>query len=415
MKKIISLLTTIFVLCSVLQAAPFVFGYTEDFSIKVTVPKTASTIKKKADKMEKNMTALELTEKMGNGINLGNTMEAYRGWNGNTQKNPKSYETQWGQPETNSEIFKAYKVAGFDSVRIPVAWTNMMNYELQDYTIAKEYLDRVETVVNYALDADLYVIINDHWDGQWWGMFGSEDKAVRTEAIKLYKSLWTQVAVRFKNYDEHLIFEGANEELGGRLNDDTVLSKGKKGVLSEFECYDAVNKINQCFVDVVRSTGGNNKDRFLLIPGYDTDIGRTTSPDFKMPKDVTQNKLLISVHYYTPSTYCIINEDVSWGKNKVSWGTKQDVKLLDNNFAKMKKFVDAGYGVIIGEYGVTKQKNGEKKEGMEAWLTAVLDNCDKYNYCPMLWDCNTFFKKSGTLGFIDPEVAAVYKRTTDSE
>ena len=409
-KHILSMVLFIFAgfsfeLCS----APFVFGYNEDFEISVSVPDTSSSIKKKADKMDKTMTALELTQAMGNGINLGNTLEAYRGWNGSTTKPVLSYERLWGQPETNQEIMDAYKAAGFNCVRIPVAWTNMMNYEKGDYTINEKYLDRVETVVNYALNAGLYVIINDHWDGQWWGMFGAADKSLRKEAVKLYKSLWTQVAVRFKNYDEHLIFEGANEELGGRLNDDTAITKGKKGVLSEYECYDAVNKINQCFVDLVRSTGGNNKYRFLLIPGYDTDIGRTISADFKMPADKVQNRLLISVHYYTPSTYCIINEDVSWGKNKTSWGTAADIRLMNDNFAKMKKFVDAGYGVIIGEYGVARQKNGNPKDGMVDWLSCILDNCDKFNYCPVLWDCNTFFSKNSPLGFSDSKLAELYQ------
>ena len=409
-KHIFSLVLFIFAGFSFeLCAAPFVFGYNEDFEISVSVPDTSSSIKKKADKMDKTMTALELTQAMGNGINLGNTLEAYRGWNGSTTKPVLSYERLWGQPETNQEIMDAYKAAGFNCVRIPVAWTNMMNYEKGDYTINEKYLDRVETVVNYALNAGLYVIINDHWDGQWWGMFGAADKSLRKEAVKLYKSLWTQVAVRFKNYDEHLIFEGANEELGGRLNDDTAITKGKKGVLSEYECYDAVNKINQCFVDLVRSTGGNNKYRFLLIPGYDTDIGRTISADFKMPADKVQNRLLVSVHYYTPSTYCIINEDVSWGKNKTSWGTAADIRLMNDNFAKMKKFVDAGYGVIIGEYGVARQKNGNPKDGMVDWLSCILDNCDKFNYCPVLWDCNTFFSKNSPLGFSDSKLAELYQ------
>ncbi|MCQ2593196.1 MAG: glycoside hydrolase family 5 protein [Treponema sp.] len=393
-----------------LFSAPFVFGYIEDFSRKVTVPDTSSKVQKKAIKMDKKITALELSEKMGNGINLGNTLEAYRGWSGTTKRKPEYYEQLWGQPVTSPEIMKAYKAAGFDSVRIPVAWTNMMNYEKKDYVINPAYLDRVETVVNYALDAGLYVIINDHWDGQWWGLFGSENKEYRNMAIDMYKSIWTQVAVRFKNYDERLIFEGANEELGNRLNDDTALTKGKKGVLSEFEKYDAVNKINQCFVDLIRSTGGNNKYRFLLIPGYDTDITATTVSDFKMPQDSVKNRLFVSVHYYTPSTYCIINEDVSWGKNKTSWGTKSDYKLMDNYFAKMKTFVDAGYGVIIGEYGVARQKNGQQKDGMEAWLSNVIANCDKYNYVPMLWDCNTFFRKTEPLGFSDPKIAEIYSK-----
>lgn len=411
MKKLIGLIFfAVFTLTSCASQARYnPFAYNQDFSIKVKVPNTDSELITKPQKMDTEMTALELSKKMGNGINLGNTLEAYRGWNGNAKGNAKSYERMWGQPLTTASMMVAYKKAGFDSIRIPVAWTNMMPYEKQDYTINKKWLDRVEEVVNYALDAGLYVIINDHWDGQWWGMFGSMEEEHRVEAIKLYKSLWTQVANRFKNYDEKLIFEGANEELGFRLNDDTVFSNKRKGNLSEWECYDATNKINQCFVDLVRSTGGNNKNRFLLIAGFDTDIDRTCSELFKMPKDSVKNRLLISVHYYTPSVYCILNEDASWGKCKNNWGTESEYDLMNTNFEKMKKFVDQGYGVIIGEYGVSAMKNGKAKEGMTLWLKNVLDNCDKYNYVPMLWDCNTFFKKENGLGFTSQELKDLYK------
>lgn len=419
MKKIfkISVLTSLifgfvlsFASCAEKKTKPVGFGYTgADFSVEVKVPNTDSVYMKKAQEMDKKMTALELTQKMGNGINLGNTMEAYRGWNQNFGKKVSFYEQLWGQPITKQEMFKAYKEAGFNSVRIPVAWTNMIDYEHGNYEIKPELLDRIELLVNWAIQEDLYVIINDHWDGQWWGMFGAIDKKYRYQAGILYKSIWTQVANRFKNYDEHLIFESANEELGDRLNDDTVFSKGIKGNLSQFECYDCTNQINQCFVDLVRATGGNNKYRFLLIAGYNTDIEKTCEISFKMPTDKVKNRLLVSVHYYTPSTYCILDKDASWGKVRNSWGTDADYKSMDGYFAKMKKFVDEGYGVIIGEYGVSKDSKQNKKEGMEQWLTNVLDNCDKYNYCPMLWDCNTFFFKREPMGFRDESVGNVYK------
>lgn len=386
------------------------FQYKVDFSEKVIVPDTSSTMVRRPQKMNKKLTSLEVVKAMGKGINLGNTMEAYRGWNRSTTKPADSYETMWGQPKTTPEIFKAYKASGFDTVRIPVAWTNMMNYEGDDYVISFEYLNRVETVVNYALDADLYVIINDHWDGQWWGMFGDEDDEIRQKAVTLYKSLWTQVAVRFKNYSEKLIFEGANEELGSRLNDDHVFSNGKKGNLPQELCYKAVNKINQCFVDVVRDTGANNKNRFLLIPGFDTDIRQTLDPQFKMPSDKVEGKLLISVHYYTPSTFCILSEDADWGKCREVWGSKDEIKQMERVLSQMKSFVDKGYGVVIGEYGVSKKADGTKKEGTGEWMRNVVRISLENNYCPLLWDCNTFFKKTEPFGFEDEELAAIYRK-----
>lgn len=406
--KLLFLFSLFFLISCHAKVKPFKYEYSQDFSVKVSVPNTASKIMKNPQNIDKEITALELSKKMGNGINLGNTMEAYRGWNNSTKNPPTYYEQLWGQPITTIEIMQAYKEAGFSSVRIPVAWTNMMDYEHQDYAINSAYLDRVEEIVNYALDCDLFVIINDHWDGQWWGMFGSKNKNHQKEAVKIYKSIWLQVANRFKNYDEKLIFESANEELGDRLNDDTVFSNNQKGDLTDLFKYQATNKINQCFVDLVRKTGGNNKYRFLLIAGYNTDFDKVLDSKFQMPADTIENRLFLSVHYYTPSTYCILKEDASWGRVKNSWGTKDDKNLLDNNFAKLQKFTEKGYGVIIGEYGVSTNKDNTKKDGMEEWLTGILDNCDKYNYVPFLWDCNTFFSKKGNLGFIDEEIANVY-------
>lgn len=381
-----------------------------DFSVKVKVPDTSSKFLKTAQPMDKNITALEVSKLMGNGINLGNTMEAYRGWNQYKNKEVTFYEQLWGQPVTKEEMFKAMKEAGFDSVRIPVAWTNMMNYEDGDYVISEKLLNRVELIVNWALNAGLYVIINDHWDGQWWGMFGSLKTEQRYQAGVIYKSMWTQIANRFKNYGDHLIFESANEELGSRLNDDTALSKGLKGNLSQYECYDCTNKINQCFVDLVRSTGGNNKYRFLLIAGYNTDIDATCEVSYKMPVDKVKNRLFVSVHYYTPSTYCILDKDASWGKVKRSWGSEKEYAAMEADFAKMKKFTDAGYGVIIGEYGVSRNSDQTIKEGTVAWMQSVVDNCEKYNYVPMLWETNGFFKKTEPMGFIDESMAAIYKK-----
>ena len=105
-----------------------------------------------------SMTSLEMIRAMGNGINLGNTLEAYNHKGYISGGNPDGFETGWGQPYTTAEMIRGMKNAGFDTIRIPVAWTNGMNYESGDYTIDERLMNRVETVVNYALDADMYVI-----------------------------------------------------------------------------------------------------------------------------------------------------------------------------------------------------------------------------------------------------------------
>lgn len=348
--------------------------------------------------IREDLTALEVTKLMGNGINLGNTMEAYGHLALGTKAETSAYETYWGQPITTQEIVTAMKNAGFDSLRIPVAWTNMMDYESGDFTIDEAYLNRVEEIINYALNADMYVIINDHWDGSWWGMFGSATQATREKAMEMYISMWTQIANRYKEYSDYLIFESANEELGDRLNDVDVATDS--GTLSREECYEMTNKINQTFVDIVRGTGGNNAQRFLLIAGYGTDVQNTCNDMFQMPSDTAKNKLLVSVHYYTPWGYC--------GNTSLSkWGTQRNYQEQNTLLSSLTKFTEQGYGVIIGEYAVALADDGSVKENTCDFFTNFLDNCDLYGYCPMLWDCSSLFIRRD-LGFFDQEVAALF-------
>ncbi|MCM1308738.1 MAG: glycoside hydrolase family 5 protein [Butyrivibrio sp.] len=338
-----------------------------------------------------DMTALEVSKLMGNGINLGNTMESGDRKKLGTDAAIKLYETNWGQPVTTEDMVKGMKAAGFDTLRIPVAWTCAINYEDGDYTIRKEFMDRIDEIVNYALNADMFVVVNDHWDGQWWGRFGDEDESVREGAMTLYTEMWKQIAEHFADYDERLIFESANEELGNRLNDnwkDTSASQ-QSGVLTKDECYETVNKINQTFVDTVRAAGGNNDHRFLLIAGYDTNIASTCDDRYKMPTDTAKSKLLVSVHYYDPSGYCLDN-------GSGSWGMKTQYQDMNTTLKSMTKFTEAGYGVIIGEWGVL---HGEAeiaaglREGTLLYMENFLDNCDLYGYVPLLWDTNGAYGK----------------------
>lgn len=345
-----------------------------------------------------DLTSVELADLMGNGINLGNTMEAYGHLEPGIGAEVSEYETLWGQPVTTEAMIASMKAAGFDSIRIPIAWTNAMDYESGDYTIGEDYLDRIEELINYARNQEMYVIINDHWDGGWWGMFGSAAEETRKEALKMYTSMWTQIAERYRDYSDYLIFESGNEELGDRLNDIDVCKDSD--TLSEDECYETANLINQTFVDTIRSTGGNNTERFLLIAGYNTDIDCTCDDRFIMPADSAADKLLISVHYYTPWNYC--------GSTSTDhWGTQKDYEEQNSYFEKMNKFQAQGYGVVIGEYAVLPREDGSLKNNICDFTNNLLDNCDYYGYCPMLWDCSNLFIRS-ELKFCDTDIADLY-------
>ncbi len=334
------------------------------------------------------MNAIQFTEVMGNGINLGNTMEAYAHLTQGTDKATSVYETSWGMPVTTKEMVQGMKDAGFDSLRIPVAWTNMMNFEKGDYTINEAYLKRVGEIIQYAIDADMIVIINDHWDGGWWGMFGSSKKETRENAMKLYTEMWTQIAEYYKDYDAHLVFESANEELGPRLNDTDMSLSKDGGTLTEDEWYAKSNEINQKFVDVVRSAGGYNANRFLLIAGINTNIAQTLDSRFKMPTDKIDGKLIVSVHYYDPSGYCLNN-------SVPTWGTKLEVEAMNKTLSTLTAFTDKGYGVIIGEWGVLDDKGTNKMaENTLDYFKNFIANCDYYGYCPILWDTSFMYDRS---------------------
>ena len=354
--------------------------------------------------MRADLTAIELTSLMGNGINLGNTMEAFGRRELGLDEPVSSYETFWGQPVTTQEMISGMKQAGFDTLRIPVAWTNTMDWENGDYTIREDYLDRVEEIINYALNAGMYVIVNDHWDGGWLGMFGSANPDTRAAGMDLYVSMWTQIAERFREYSDYLILESANEELGDRLNE--IYSVPDSNTLSRDECFEAANRINQAFVDTVRGTGGNNETRFLLIAGYNTDIALTNDPRFVMPTDQVENRLLISVHYYTPWGYC-------GGPSISHWGTVAEYEQMNELLSMMSHFTEQGYGVVVGEYMVSLDANWRVKENTADFTNNFLDNCDLYGYAPVLWDTNSLFHREEAAIF-DQEMADLYARRSNS-
>ncbi len=345
---------------------------------------------KKQEPEMRDISTMELVHDMGVGINLGNTFESCGGWIDSS--NVLNYETGWGSPMITYEMIKGYADSGFGVLRIPVAWSNMMG---DDYTINATYLARVTEVVDWALDCDMYVILNIHWDGGWFEQFGMDDK--REESFYKYERIWTQLTEHFKDYSDKLMFESLNEEGCWDKVWNRYSGEGDKE-----KSYGILNEINQRFVDLVRSSGGNNAKRHLLIAGYATDIGLTCDEAFKMPND-PENRCAVSVHYYTPSTFAILEEDASWGKARTEWGTEADYAELEKNMSMMKTtFIDKGIPVIVGEYGAaTKNKTPEM---VRKYLTSVCSEAYKDGLCPVLWDITDVFYNRNEAKFIDPEL-----------
>ena len=342
----------------------------------VAVPeKTMVSAKGNGGEM-RDLSTMELIKDMGIGINLGNTFESCGDWIDQWgDGTPSAYETAWGSPVITKEMIDGYADAGFGVIRVPVAWSNMMADD-NSYTINSSYLARVTEVVDWALEDNLYVIVNLHWDSGW-----LEDLPTNYDTcMQKYTTIWTQVSDAFCDYGYHLIFESQNEELGwssvwNRWGGDS----GKE------ESFNYVNAVNQAFVDVVRNSDGNNPQRHLLISGYNTDVELTCDPLFQMPEDPAE-RCAVSVHYYTPAGFAILTQDESWGKAQSTWGTDAEYEELNRNMDMLEeRYSSKGIPVIIGEYGCPRENKEE--ESVRRFLTAVCEaSLSRGGICPVLWD-----------------------------
>ena len=317
----------------------------------------------------RDMSTMEIVQDMGIGINLGNTFESMG--QGNVVRN---YETGWGSPVITQEMIQGYADCGFGVLRVPVAWSNMMS---GNYDISPDYMARVTEVVGWALDSGMYVILNIHWDGGWFSRFANEED--RDECFYKYERIWTQLCEQYKNYSDRLMFESLNEEGGWEEIWNRYSNEGDKEL-----SYSVLNDINQRFVNIVRKSGGNNKKRHLLIAGYNTDIELTCDPLYKMPDDPA-GRCAVSVHYYTPPTFAIIDKDVDWGKAQSEWGSEADYAELNKYMDMMKTtYVDKGVPVIIGEFAAdTRNKTDEM---LRLYLSSVCAAGYTRGMCPVLWD-----------------------------
>ncbi len=332
-----------------------------------------------------DMTAIELVDDMGNGWNLGNTFDCW----GNITWTDQTW-TAWGNKDEylTQALFTAIKSSGFDSVRIPITWsgwTNSSTYDIDD-----SYLAKIKTMVDYCYANDMYVIINMHWD---WVSDGSQWLNQGAGAKTQFLTMWKEIANYFKDYDNKLVFEDMNEVT--------------------FD-YNTLNDFNASFVDTVRATGGNNADRLLLLAGSNTNQEQTCNSQFKLPDD---DMIAVSIHYYTPPTWCVAEPGASWGY-KSTWDINTEAKAVYDDFNEMANyFVTQGVPVIIGEYGVLNYYNDAKLTDKSAtdianYLKTVASaGLNTEGMATFLWDDSTgqhqCFDRS-TLSWYDAEVQKVY-------
>ena len=258
-------------------------------------------------------------------------------------------------------------------MRVPVAWDTYAD----NGRIETSKLERVEEVVDWIVAAGMFAVVNIHWDGGWIDS-GDENKYPDThatfsaEAAERFPSYWRQISTYFAGKNEKLLFEALNEETHFE----------KEG--SKADAYATLTRVNQLFIDTVRRTGGNNATRLLIVTGYHTDIKKTCAPEYELPKDTADGRLLLSVHYYTPYTFCGLTQDADWGKMRPTWGEPEDYAELTTLFDELQSFSTSNdIPIYLGEYGVSHEKESASRR---RWLSAVGEAATSRRMIPVFWD-----------------------------
>lgn len=340
-----------------------------------------------------NNPALKFVKDMKIGWNLGNTFDA-------AFENPNFddellYETAWCGVKTTKQMIDAVKKAGFNTIRIPVSWHNHVSGN--NFTISKRWLDRVQQVVDYAMTNKMYVIINIHHDILP-GYYYPDSKHLQT-SIRYVKSIWTQVATRFKNYNKRLIFEAVNEPRLTGSRYEWWLDMNSPECK---EAIEAINKLNQVFVDTVRSTGGNNSSRYLMVPGYAAAPEYVLIDEFKIPADKSKykNRIIISVHAYRPYNFALQSPEEAGSVSTWSVKSEESRRDIDNFMDGLyEKFVSKGIPVVIGEFGA-RDKNGNLQSRVEFAAYYIRAARARGITC-CWWDNNSFYGKGENFGLLD--------------
>lgn len=303
-----------------------------------------------------------IIQSMKTGWNLGNSMDCFGG------------ETAWGNPKTTKEMIDAVAAAGFNTIRIPVTWHEQTG-QAPEYKIAQSWLERVKELVDYAYDNKMYVIVNMHHENKWI----KPQKDGFNQVIEQYKIMWNQIATYFADYDDHLLFEAMNEP---RIE----FSENEWTGGSE-ENREYVNQLEGAFVEEVRSTGGNNADRTILI----TTVGASASEEaiygLRIPED---EHIAVSIHPYTPHHFAYANDAIG---SVAVWDGSLNKEIDEVMERIYEAYISKGVPAIITEYGAVN-KLYVNEEGKEVpnedevikWVNYYLSKASSIGVPCIWWD-----------------------------
>jgi endoglucanase len=309
----------------------------------------------------------QIVEEMHLGWNLGNTLDA----------DPD--ETAWGNPPTTQAMMDTLQDAGFNTVRIPITWQHHMGGP-PNYTVDDGWMDRVEEVVGYVLSAGMYAIVNSHHD-EWVSLMPSADHDAVAERLA---SLWTQIATRFRDYDDHLVFETLNEP---RTRDSTEWTGGTP------EARQVLNGYNLAAVNAIRATGGNNTVRHIMVPTHAANPSTTTIEALQIPND--DPRIIVSLHTYYPNEFSMGSE--------ANWGSSSDRSQMEDELDRIYNLLPAnGRAVVIGEWGsINKNNSSARVDHAETYARLVRER----GMCPVWWDNGASAQGSDGFGLLDREAS----------
>lgn len=319
---------------------------------------TTTTTKKKTSS---SGSAQAIVDKMTIGWNLGNTMDCY---NCSWLSNKMDCETAWGNPKTTKAMIDTVKKAGFNTIRIPVSWNDHID---SNGKIDTKWLDRVQEIVDYACDNDMYIILNTHHENGWVKLDASKEKDTK----KKLNYVWKQIATRFKDYDEKLLFEILNEP-----RTEGSAQEWNGGTSAERE---VLNSLYQGAVDTIRSTGGNNKTRVIILTPYGANSGKSALSDLWLPEN--DNRIAVSVHAYSPYNVAL-NRNSSETKLTTSGKKEIDYNFSNINSVMLSKDVP----VIMDEFGTINKSNTDDRIEIAKYYLSV---AEKYGVPCVWWDNGT--------------------------
>ncbi len=380
MKKELKFFAVLLTTATLLFAGCTGAGNTPSAPDKPVVPDTSTTpvvpIKPAQPESLTDISSVDFAKSMIIGWNLGNAFDA-SGTGDWAYNEGLKMEYNWlphKQP-TSQKLIKTVAATGFNTIRIPVSWHNHMDKET--YKIASAWMNRVKEVVDWAIAEDMFVIINIHHDNLTEdemknnpGFCVSKTEVLQTTSKTYIKTVWEQIAEAFKDYDNHLVFELLNEPrcVGTDWEFNETIGRQYNSIITAYE---------QVALDVIRSSGGNNPTRFVMTPAYAA--APTTPAAYTLPKDTAKDKLLLSVHAYTPYDFALDGDKSDYDANKsyIETSITSVFNSLSTNYVKK------GIGVVMGEASASDKKNTESRI---KWADYYFTKAKAAGIPVVLWD-----------------------------